>query len=273
MLDNLVESKSNFQNTKRRGGYLVTTAFLVFSMFASGVLWSLFARDLDIGINSVELTSIVTPVPMPEDIPPPPEPIKAVKQENAAKTENDKFVRQDNVARTDEPIAPKEISTSPTTVKSRPNAPFVIGKEDTDPKGIPSTVTRDPADGTKLITSTTTVSRSDAEEPPPAIKKAPILEKQKNTVVSKGVINGSAINLPKPSYPPAAKAVRASGDVNVQVTIDEKGSVIAANAVSGHALLRQVSESAARSARFKPTLLSDVPVKVTGVIVYKFSTQ
>ncbi len=74
-------------------------------------------------------------------------------------------------------------------------------------------------------------------------------------------------------YPPAAKAIRASGDVNVQVTIDEKGNVISANAVSGHALLRQAAENAARGAKFSPTLLSNQPVKVTGVIVYKFSAQ
>jgi len=56
----------------------------------------------------------------------------------------------------------------------------------------------------------------------------------------------------------------------VQVTIDENGNVISASAVSGHPLLRQAAEQAARQAVFKPTLLSDQPVKVTGVIVYNF---
>ncbi|CAN5627810.1 hypothetical protein BH20ACI4_BH20ACI4_31430 [soil metagenome] len=88
--------------------------------------------------------------------------------------------------------------------------------------------------------------------------------------ISKGVVNGSAVSLPKPVYPSAAKAVRASGAVNVQVTIDEEGSVISAAAVSGHPLLRASAEQAARAAKFKPTLLSGEPVKVTGVIVYNF---
>jgi TonB family protein len=88
--------------------------------------------------------------------------------------------------------------------------------------------------------------------------------------ISGGVLNGKATNLVQPTYPPAAKAVRASGAVNVQVTIDEKGDVISASAVSGHPLLRASAVAAAREAKFSPTLFSGKPVKVTGVIVYNF---
>jgi len=84
------------------------------------------------------------------------------------------------------------------------------------------------------------------------------------------VLNGKAISFPKPAYPAAAKAVRASGAVNVQVTVDEQGNIISASAVSGHPLLRAAAEDAARGAKFAPTLLQGVPVKVTGVIVYNF---
>ena len=79
---------------------------------------------------------------------------------------------------------------------------------------------------------------------------------QKIKTISKGVVNGSAVSLPKPVYPAAAKAVGAGGAVNVQVTIDEQGNVISANAVSGHPLLRQASEKAALEAKFNPTLLA-----------------
>jgi TonB family protein len=89
-------------------------------------------------------------------------------------------------------------------------------------------------------------------------------------VVSGGVVNGKATNLVKPPYPAAARAVRASGAVNVQVTIDEAGDVVAAEAVSGHPLLRASAVQAARASKFAPTLLSGRPVKVTGVIVYNF---
>lgn len=88
--------------------------------------------------------------------------------------------------------------------------------------------------------------------------------------ISGGVINKNAANLVAPAYPAAARAVKASGAVNVQVLINEQGNVVSAAAVSGHPLLRQAAEKAARDSEFKPTLLSGQPVKVTGIIVYNF---
>ena len=88
--------------------------------------------------------------------------------------------------------------------------------------------------------------------------------------ISGGVLNGKAASLPKPAYPAAARAVGASGAVNVQVTINEQGDVVSASAVSGHPLLRQAAEQAARAAKFAPTILSGVPVSVTGILVYNF---
>lgn len=88
--------------------------------------------------------------------------------------------------------------------------------------------------------------------------------------ISGGMLNAKAISLPRPPYPPAARAVRASGSVSVQVLIDESGNVVSATAVSGHPLLRAAAASAARGAKFSPTLLSGQPVKVSGVITYNF---
>lgn len=88
--------------------------------------------------------------------------------------------------------------------------------------------------------------------------------------INGGVLNGKTTSLPKPAYPAAARAVKASGAVNVQVTIDEQGNVISASAISGHPLLRQAAENAAREAKFSPTILQGNPVKVTGIIVYNF---
>lgn len=105
--------------------------------------------------------------------------------------------------------------------------------------------------------------QSDPPAPPPAAAKLP-------STISGGVLNGKATSLPKPAYPPAARAVNAEGAVSVQVLIDEQGMVISANAVSGHPLLRAAAADAARGARFSPTLLQSQPVKVSGVITYSF---
>jgi TonB family protein len=85
-----------------------------------------------------------------------------------------------------------------------------------------------------------------------------------------GILNGQALSLPRPDYPPIARVAHASGTVVVQVVIDESGKVISAAAVAGHPLLQGVSVAAAKQAKFTPTLLEGEPVKVTGVIHYNF---
>jgi len=85
-----------------------------------------------------------------------------------------------------------------------------------------------------------------------------------------GVKNGKIISNPQPPYPEAARKNRIAGSVRVHVVIDEQGDVISAKAVSGPMELRPASEAAALRARFSPTLLSGLPVKVTGAIDYNF---
>ena len=89
--------------------------------------------------------------------------------------------------------------------------------------------------------------------------------------VEVGVVNGKAISLPKPDYPSIAKGARAAGTVNVLVVIDESGKVIAARAITGHPLLRDACEAAARKARFTPPIINGQPKKVRGTIFYNFT--
>ncbi len=53
--------------------------------------------------------------------------------------------------------------------------------------------------------------------------------------------------------------------------LDETGKVVAATASSGPAILRDAAVQAALKARFSPTKLSGQPVKVSGMINYKFA--
>lgn len=106
------------------------------------------------------------------------------------------------------------------------------------------------------------------ESEPPAPAPAPRMILKP---VSGGVLNGSAISLPAPFYPDAARRMAMSGTVIVEVVIDEQGKVISARATSGPVSLREAAVQAAQRARFSPTKLSGQPVKVTGVINYKFS--
>ena len=114
---------------------------------------------------------------------------------------------------------------------------------------------------------------TDAPEAKPGEKpaEAAAANGQGRRPISGGILNGKAISLPAPVYPPEAKAAQANGTVNVQVTIDEYGGVTAAKAVSGHPLLQPAAVNAALQARFSPTFLMGEAVKVTGVLVYNFA--
>ena len=95
-------------------------------------------------------------------------------------------------------------------------------------------------------------------------------------IIQGGVLNGRALKLVTPAYPALARSNHASGVVQVRVLIDENGNVIKADAIrSGaiHLALAAAAEDAARQAKFTPTLLSGKPVKVYGIIIYRFIAQ
>jgi protein TonB len=118
--------------------------------------------------------------------------------------------------------------------------------------------------------STATAAKTDAEPPSAPARTVPA-PKPLLKPISGGVLNGAAISLPKPVYPDAAKNVRASGMVTVEVIIDVNGKVVSARATAGHPLLQQAAVQAAYQARFSPTTLSGQPVKVSGSINYNFA--
>ena len=118
---------------------------------------------------------------------------------------------------------------------------------------------------TGVATNQQVVVNLDAE-PPPAPGPRPILKP-----ISGGVLNGTALSLPSPTYPEAAKRMKTSGIVTVEVVLDETGKVVSANATAGPAILRDAAVQAAMRARFSPTKLSGQPVKVSGTINYKFA--
>ena len=93
---------------------------------------------------------------------------------------------------------------------------------------------------------------------------------KQNPDSSDEIMNNSAISLARPKYPEAARLVRASGKIEVKVLINELGNVVFAEAISGHPLLRLAAVEAAKNSKFKMTLLSGIPVKVNGIIVYNF---
>jgi protein TonB len=264
MLDQLVESKSHASEDTKRSGFLLTTFVVLSTILLSAYLYSLFAKDYGMGGADLSLETLVAP-PVIEEAPEP-EPEKQPEKQKDPNVD----VRKEIIQATFE--SPKEvpkISTVKQNIPSRDPNRFTVKGDQNYTAANPL-----PPDYKGPVNTTGTGSNSgqtgggdddagDTAPPPPPKKEVP---KQ----ISGGVLNGRAISLPKPPYPPAAKAVRAGGSVTVQVLIDENGNVVSASAVSGHPLLRGAAAAAARGARFSPTKLSGQPVKVSGVITYNF---
>jgi len=260
MFDNLVESGSHKQDLSRKGSFLLGTiaiyAVIGISLLVAGILYApayLDAQDL-------ELTTLVAPVPVPvADTP---------KQEaKPQETKQNVDVRKELIAQVSESrVVPKEVSAKASDIPPvRRGVTTVIGTESSN-AAVP--INAGPGTGTGIGTGPQKVNIAEDPPPPPEPKPTP-----PRAPISGGVLNGKAISLPRPAYPPIARQAHASGTVVVQVTIDENGSVISAHAVSGHPLLQAVAVAAARGARFSPTKLSGQPVKVTGVITYNFVAQ
>ncbi len=269
MLDQLVESKSHASEDGRRGGLLLTVFVIMVAVLCLMYVTSLFAKDYRMGSDDLSLETLVAP-PIIEEAPEP-EPEKQPEKQKDPNVD----IRKEIIATMDEPppANPPPPSVEKFTGKVRnPDKFTAIGDRDFDAANAPPPDYKGPVNTSGTGSDSGNVGQGGSGEtasvapppPPPPPKKEP------PKTISGGVLNGKATSLPKPPYPAAARAVRASGAVSVQVLISETGSVISANAVSGHPLLRQAAVSAARGARFSPTLLSGQPVKVSGVITYNF---
>jgi TonB family protein len=117
-------------------------------------------------------------------------------------------------------------------------------------------------------------SPSTKPTPKPAPSNQPVVTPPSSapskTQLTGGVLNDKAIEMPKPVYPEAAKQAGVSGVVKVQVTIDEEGNVVEAEAIDGPKELREAAVAAARKARFEPVRLHGQNIKVKGVLTYRF---
>jgi hypothetical protein len=92
----------------------------------------------------------------------------------------------------------------------------------------------------------------------------------KNNKVADDDITSSVAKLPKPEIPQNLKWTKKDGLVNVEFSVNEKGDVLTAKAVSGLAALKKPSETAALESKFSPPTFEGEPLRMSGVIVYNF---
>ena len=260
MFDQLVESGSHSADLKRKGGFLLgfTIAYLV--LIVVGAVAGIMLATANIDQQTLELTALIAPVPVPQAAKPKDEP-KPEKVEINKNVDIRKELIAD-VSRAD--LVPKTVSAKASDIPPvRKGVVTMVGSGNSN-----ALAPMAPGNGTgQIISAPTRVEIKDEPPPPPAPKPTP------HAPISGGVLNGKAVHLVQPPYPPIARSAHACGAVNVQITIDENGNVLSAHPVSGHPLLQAAAGAAARGSKFTPTKLSGQPVKVSGIIVYNFTCQ
>src|SRR5215468_3579380 len=205
MFDTLVESSKHGQENTKTGMYMLITGSIyavVLLVIGVGTIIYMSPELAD----RFDVAAMIAPPP-PPSAPPPPAPAAVIKNIPVTPT----FVP---------PTKPPEKIPDPTTVQPKQVVAVSHGVLGGVPGG---------------------VSKGDDPPPPPPPPPKPeptATPVPKKLTVSGGVLQGKAINKVQPPYPPIAKAARASGAVQVQVTIDEGGRVIEVAVMNGHPLLR-----------------------------------
>ncbi len=260
MFDNLVESGSHKQDVARKGSFILITLAVYAVLIVAAAIAGIMLATANIDQQTLELTALIAPVPVQQQQ-------QKQDQPKPEKVNLDKNVdvRKEliaDVTRTD--LVPKTISAKASDVPPvRKGVVTMQGSSNSN-----AIAPMAPGSGTgNIISGPSKVDVKTEDAPPPPPKPTP------RAPISGGVLNGKAVRLVQPQYPPIARSAHASGQVSVQITIDENGNVISAHAVSGHPLLQAAAVGAARASKFTPTKLSGQPVKVSGVIIYNFVAQ
>jgi protein TonB len=265
MFTNLIESDSHRKDFKRRSSFfLATVAAYALILSAAGVA-SIYAYDahLEAQTGDLEVLSWVphlTPVPDHDR----PQPIRHAPANNTGRV-SPQPVRPILYESASNPRTPP--STVSVVAQTIPPAPpnAVIGRESSDPLRTSGSSTCVTCTGN----DTPPVVRVPDTTPPPV----PVVVKPTTQRLPSSVLLSKVISLPQPPYPPLARQIRLGGAVTVQILVDEQGKVVSAQAMSGHPTLIGAAREAALRARFTPTVLNGVPVKVQGVITYNFVMQ
>ena len=259
MFDNLVESGSHRDDVARKGSFILITLAVYAVLIVAAAIAGIMLATANIDQQTLELTALIAPVPVQQQ-----QQQKEAPKPEKLNVDKNVDVRKELIATVDRTdLVPKTISAKASDVP--PVRKGVVTMQGSSNSNAIAPIA--PGSGTGNIISGSPVQVKTDDAPPPPPKPTP------RAPISGGVLNGKAVRLVQPQYPPIARSAHASGQVNVQITIDENGNVISAHAVSGHPLLQAAAVGAARASKFTPTKLSGQPVKVSGVIIYNFVAQ
>jgi protein TonB len=271
MFSNLVESGSHGRDLKRKSSFFIGT-FLFYAIFLSVAgVGSIYAynvqldADNDYEINILHFPRIEAQADPLKQAPGP----KPAASGGGGKPLIAKI--RDLVL--NRPLEGREVA--PETARALPpGTVYEIGPDEFFPPnasgGIDESGPVGPGGSKDSGPAVSTDTEAPTIKPAPTPKPEPPQRPSRPISLPSSVIAGKTLQKPAPPYPDIARVARQQGRVLVQIVVDEDGKVISAKASSGPPLLLYAAEKAAYQARFSPTLLSGLPVKVSGVITYNF---
>ncbi len=174
----------------------------------------------------------------------------------------------------DLPTLPQTVAANTTPITT-PSKPVVTTPPPTTPNtGAPAPIIVGQG-GREREVKTTPIENSVAANTQPKTEPtpAPVVTPQKNdgSPLDVGSLFAYATRQSQPTYPPAAKSVRASGVVKVEVIVDENGDVAEVGKASGHAMLQAAAKDAIRKWKFRPFVRDGQPVRANGYISFNFN--
>ncbi|CAN5434233.1 hypothetical protein BH10ACI3_BH10ACI3_30090 [soil metagenome] len=106
---------------------------------------------------------------------------------------------------------------------------------------------------------------------PKTVEPAKADEPKSDSPIDVGSLVSYATRQTQPVYPPAAKSIRQTGIVKVEVTVNETGDVADVQKTSGPMMLQAAARDAVKKWKFKPFVRDGQPVKATGFVSFNFN--
>ena len=92
----------------------------------------------------------------------------------------------------------------------------------------------------------------------------------KSLTVTERELRAAAQQKVEPDYPAVARQIRLTGEVELEIIVDESGAVEKASVVRGNTLLTGPSLQAIRKWKFKPFGTDAEPSRASGTIKFSF---
>ncbi len=150
-------------------------------------------------------------------------------------------------------------------IKKVPETANVAQKE-AEKQPAPPTDSNRAANAGNKIASNESVNKV---EPPPTNNSADT--PKNNSPLQVGSLVNYATQKSNPVYPLAAKNMRMTGVVKVELTVDESGQVAEVQTTTGPAMLQRAATDAVKKWKFRPFTRDGQAIKATGFVSFNFS--